>query len=64
MGYVPVLSGARVRKAEPETSVTGDMSSDEIVIEVTVTNTDDAAGKDAVQIYAAAPYTKDGIEKA
>ena len=46
------------------TSVTGNLSSDEIIIEVTVTNTGNAAGKDVVQIYATAPYTKGGIEKA
>lgn len=46
------------------TSVTGDLNSDEIVIEVTVTNTGSRAGKDVVQIYATAPYTKGGIEKA
>ena len=39
-----------------------------VIVKVTVTNTGDVAGKDAVQIYAQAPYTeydrKNGIEKA
>ncbi len=34
-----------------------------IAIEVKVTNTDDVAGKDVVQLYYTAPYTKGGIEK-
>ena len=46
------------------TNVTGDLNSDEIVVEVTVTNTGAVAGKDVVQIYATAPYTSGGIEKA
>lgn len=45
-------------------SVEGDLQSDEIVVTVEVTNTGDVAGKDVVQLYATAPYTKGGIEKA
>lgn len=36
---------------------------DEVTIEVDVTNTGDAAGKDVVQVYFSAPYTPGGIEK-
>lgn len=42
-------------------SVTRD--GDEIVFSVTVTNTGDAAGRDAVEIYVTPPYTDGGIEK-
>ena len=35
-----------------------------IALQVKVTNTGDAAGKDVVQVYYTAPYTKGGIEKA
>ncbi len=35
-----------------------------VTIDVKVTNTGDVAGKDTVQIYATAPYTNGGIEKA
>ncbi len=35
-----------------------------IAMQVKVTNTGDAAGKDVVQVYYTAPYTKGGIEKA
>lgn len=35
----------------------------EILIDVTVTNTGSAAGKDVVELYYSAPYTKGGIEK-
>ena len=35
----------------------------DITIDVTVTNTGDVAGKDVVQLYYSAPYTKGGIEK-
>lgn len=35
-----------------------------IAVEVEVTNTGSVAGKDVVEIYAATPYTKGGIEKA
>lgn len=35
-----------------------------ITMKVKVTNTGDVAGKDVVQLYATAPYTKGGIEKA
>ncbi|MGI5930028.1 glycoside hydrolase family 3 N-terminal domain-containing protein [Pseudoflavonifractor sp.] len=34
-----------------------------IAMDVTVTNTGDAAGKDVVQVYYTAPYTPGGIEK-
>ena len=37
---------------------------EEIVVEVEVENTGDVKGKDVVQIYAQAPYTPGGIEKA
>lgn len=36
---------------------------DEITVNVKVTNTGSTAGKDAVQVYWKAPYTKGGIEK-
>ena len=48
----------------------GALSSDEITadseisVDVKVTNTGKAAGKDVVQLYASAPYTENGIEKA
>ena len=35
-----------------------------ITVDVTVTNTGSVAGKDVVQLYAGAPYTEGGIEKA
>ncbi|MCR5664143.1 MAG: glycoside hydrolase family 3 C-terminal domain-containing protein [Oscillospiraceae bacterium] len=35
-----------------------------IAMQVKVTNTGSAAGKDAVQVYYTAPYTKGGVEKA
>ena len=37
---------------------------DTIAMQVKVTNTGDVAGKDVVQVYYTAPYTKGGIEKA
>lgn len=37
---------------------------DKITLQVKVTNTGTVAGKDVVQIYASAPYTNGGIEKA
>lgn len=37
---------------------------DTITVEVKVTNTGDAAGKEVVQVYYTAPYTVGGIEKA
>jgi len=40
----------------------GDVDGD-IEIDVTVTNTGSVAGKDVVQLYYSAPYTKGGIEK-
>ena len=46
------------------TRVTGNLNSDEIVVEVSVKNTGNVAGKDVVQLYATAPYTPGGIEKA
>lgn len=36
----------------------------EITVDVTVTNTGDAAGRDVVELYYSAPYTPGGIEKA
>ena len=46
------------------TDVRGDLRSDEIEVDVKVTNTGDVAGKDVVQIYVTPPYTDGGIEKA
>ena len=46
------------------TDVRGDLRSDRIEIDVTVTNTGDVAGKDVVQIYATPEYHDGGIEKA
>ena len=45
------------------TDVRGDLSSDVIEVDVTVTNTGKTDGKEVVQIYATAPYVKGGIEK-
>lgn len=44
--------------------VSGDLGSDKITVSVEVKNTGDVAGKDVVQLYVTAPYTKGGIEKA
>lgn len=45
-------------------AATAPVVSDEgVTVDVTVTNTGDVAGKDVVQVYAAAPYTPGGIEK-
>ena len=38
-------------------------SGDSITVKVKVTNTGDRAGKDVVEVYFSAPYTKGGIEK-
>lgn len=38
-------------------------SGDSITVKVKVTNTGDTAGKDVVEVYFSAPYTKGGIEK-
>lgn len=38
-------------------------SGDNISVKVNVTNTGDRAGKDVVEVYFSAPYTKGGIEK-
>ncbi|MFW2513907.1 glycoside hydrolase family 3 C-terminal domain-containing protein [Demequina sp. SO4-13] len=48
---------------EVEGAELGDVDG-EISVDVTVTNTGDVAGKDAVQVYVNAPYTTGGIEKA
>ena len=40
------------------------VTDDTISVDVTVTNTGDVAGKDAVEIYYTPPYTNGGIEKA
>lgn len=51
--------------SEKVSSVEGDLSSDAITVKVDVTNTGNTySGKDVVEIYATAPYTKGGIEKA
>ncbi|MDR2201716.1 MAG: glycoside hydrolase family 3 C-terminal domain-containing protein [Clostridiales bacterium] len=51
---------------DPSIAKTGliDKANGIITVKVKVTNTGDAAGKDVVQVYASAPYTKGGIEKA
>ncbi|WP_165216474.1 glycoside hydrolase family 3 C-terminal domain-containing protein [Schaalia sp. ZJ1691] len=41
-----------------------DPATGEITVDVTVTNTGSAAGKDVVQLYSNPPYTNGGIEKA
>ncbi|MCQ2797520.1 MAG: glycoside hydrolase family 3 C-terminal domain-containing protein [Bacilli bacterium] len=48
----------------PKKNSTLDETSDLIEVGVKVTNTGDVAGKDTVQLYWKAPYTKGGIEKA
>lgn len=40
------------------------LKDDKYVVEVTVTNTGDVAGKEAVQLYLQKPYIKGGLEKA
>lgn len=40
------------------------LKDDKYVVEVTVTNTGDVAGKEAVQLYLQKPYIENGIEKA
>ncbi len=47
-----------------EPSVTEITADAAITVDVTVKNTGKAAGKDVVQLYAGAPYTAGGIEKA
>ncbi len=51
-------------RLNPKKNATLDKDSDIIEIGVKVTNTGDYAGKDPVQVYWKAPYTKGGIEKA
>lgn len=46
------------------TAVHGDLSSNEITVDVAVTNTGDVSGKEVVQLYATPEYHKGGIEKA
>lgn len=41
-----------------------EVTDSEIVLNVTVTNTGDVAGKDVVQVYSNPPYTNGGMEKA
>lgn len=41
-----------------------EVTDSEIIMNVTVTNTGDVAGKDVVQVYCNPPYTNGGIEKA
>ena len=43
--------------------VSTDFDSENISVEVKVTNTGDRAGKEVVQLYYSAPYTEGGIEK-
>ena len=40
-----------------------EVTDSEIIMNVTVTNTGDVAGKDVVQVYCNPPYTNGGIEK-
>ncbi len=47
-----------------ETLPTSFSATDEMSVEVTVTNTGEVAGKDVVELYAGAPYYGGGIEKA
>ena len=49
---------------QPAEGTVLDEKSDIIEVSVKVTNTGNVAGKDAVQLYWKAPYTKGGIEKA
>lgn len=45
-------------------NLTIDRANKTVTVKVKVTNTGDVAGKDVVQVYYSAPYTKNGIEKA
>ena len=54
----------KIVRVNPGKGATLDDKSDLIEVSVKVTNTGSVAGKDAVQLYWKAPYTKGGIEKA
>ena len=54
----------KIIRVNPGKGATLDDKSDLIEVTVKVTNTGNHAGKDAVQLYWKAPYTKGGIEKA
>ena len=54
----------KILRVAPGKDAILDENSDLIEVSVRVTNTGDVAGKDAVQLYWRAPYTKGGIEKA
>ena len=54
----------KIIRVNPGKGATLDDKSDLIEVSVKVTNTGKVAGKDAIQLYWKAPYTKGGIEKA
>ena len=54
----------KIVRVEPAKGSTLNAETDVIEVSVKVTNTGKVAGKDAIQLYWKAPYTKGGIEKA
>ena len=54
----------KIIRINPAKNAVLDNKSDLIEVSVRVTNTGKVAGKDAIQLYWKAPYTKGGIEKA
>lgn len=61
LSYTTFTQSIDNKSALENTSITKD---GKITVKVSVKNTGSAPGKDVVQIYAAAPYTPGGIEKA